>query len=129
MTTDLYMLAWTAGFTAALWIPYVLARIRTHGRAETITYKADDKPLPTWATRAKRAHSNAIENLAPFAALVLVAHLAGAANQTTAVASIVFFWARVAHYLAYISGLPVLRTLTYAIGWAAMAVIFFQIVT
>ena len=129
MTTDLYMLAWTAGFTALLWIPYILARIGTYGRVETITYKADDKPLPAWAARAKRAHSNAIENLAPFAALVTVAQLAGAANQTTAVASIVFFWARVAHYLAYISGWPVLRTLTYAIAWAALVVIFFQIVT
>lgn len=122
------MLAWTAAFTALLWVPYILVRIMTYGPAETITYRADDKPLPAWAMRAKKAHSNAIENLAPFAALVLVAHLAGAANAITAMASIVFFWARVAHYPAYISGWPVVRTLTYAVSWAAMVVIFLQIV-
>lgn len=129
MTTDLYMLAWAAAFTALLWIPYILARIATYGQAETITYRADDKPLPPWAARAKRAHLNAIENLAPFAALVLTAHLAGAASPTTAIASTVYFWARVAHYPAYISGLPVLRTLTHAVAWVAMMVIFYEIVT
>ncbi len=129
MTTDLYMLAWASGFTALLWLPYILARIATHGPAETLTYRADDKPLPLWAERAKKAHYNAIENLAPFAGLVVTAHLAGAANQTTAVASIVYFWARVAHYPAYISGLPFVRTATYSVAWAAMLVIFFVIVT
>lgn len=129
MTTDLYMLTWTAACTALLWVPYILARIMTYGPPETITYRADDKPLPVWAARAKKAHSNAIENLAPFAALVIVAHLSGAANATTAIASIVYFWARIAHYPAYISGLPVLRTLTYAISWAAMMTIFFTIAT
>jgi uncharacterized MAPEG superfamily protein len=102
---------------------------RPYGRAETITYRADDKPLPAWAARAKRAHLNAVENLAPFAALIITAHLAGAASPTTAMASIVYFWARVAHYPAYISGLPVLRTLTYAVAWVAMLVVFYEIVT
>ncbi len=29
MTTDLTMLAWAAGLTAILWIPYIVARIQT----------------------------------------------------------------------------------------------------
>ncbi|MGQ0484997.1 MAG: MAPEG family protein [Hyphomicrobiales bacterium] len=128
MTTDLTMLAWTAAFTSLLWIPYILARIQKAGVMETLTYVADDEPLPGWAQRAKRAHYNAIESLVPFAAVVIVAHLTASANATTAVWATVFFWARVAHYIGHISGLPFVRTTFFAVGWLAILVIFLQIV-
>ena len=41
----------------------------------------------------------------------------------------VYFWARVAHYLAYISAIPYLRTLTFALSWAALVAIFSAIIT
>ena len=63
MTTDLMMLAWTAAFTLLLWLPYILAHIANAGLLPALTYQADDKPLPAWATRAKKAHYNAVENL------------------------------------------------------------------
>ena len=129
MSTDLTMLAWTAGLTIVLWLPYILAHIVNVGLLPAVTYKADDVPLPDWAARAKKAHYNAIENLVPFAALVLVAHLANAANEATAAASITYFWARVAHYVLYALGVPFGRTLCFAVGWAAMVCIFWQIVT
>src|SRR5687767_5011905 len=128
MTTDLKMLAWAAAFTSLLWLPYILARIQTAGFMDTLNYTADDTPLPLWAQRAKRAHYNAVESLAPFAAVVIAAHLAGAANSTTAMWAIIYFWARVIHYFGYISGLPFVRTLFFAIGWLAIMVIFLQIV-
>jgi len=65
----------------------------------------------------------------PFAAVVIVAHLTQTANGTTAAASVIYFWARVAHYVGYISGLPFVRTLTFAIGWIATLVIFLVIVS
>ena len=43
--------------------------------------------VPAWIERGRRAHTNMVENLAPFACLVLVAHVAGKANATTAFAS------------------------------------------
>jgi uncharacterized MAPEG superfamily protein len=127
MTTDLRMLAWVAGLTLLLWIPYILARLMTYGLVPTLAYRADKEPLPAWAERAKKAHYNAIENLAPFAALVLTAQLAGTSNATTATACIVYFWARVAHYLVALTAIPYLRTLTFAISWIAMITIFLQI--
>lgn len=128
MTTDLTMLAWTAAFTSLLWIPYILARIQKVGAMKALTYVADDEPLPGWAARAKKAHYNAVENLAPFAAVVIVAHLAAAANATTALWASIYFWARVAHYFGHISGLPFVRTALFAVGWIAILVIFWQIV-
>jgi uncharacterized MAPEG superfamily protein len=129
MSTDLTMPAWTAGLTAVLWLPYIIAHIGNVGFMPALTYRADDEPLPDWAARAKKSHHNAVENLAPFAALVIVAHLAKEANAATAAAAVTYFWARVAHYVLYIAGVPFGRTLTFAVGWAAMLCIFWHIVT
>lgn len=127
MTTDLEILAWTAGFTALLWIPYILAHVLKHGLVEALTYRADAIPLEGWAARAKKAHYNAIENLLPFAVLVGVAYLTKAANEATAVACVTYFWARVAHYILYVANVPFGRTLTFTIGWLAILCIFWQI--
>jgi len=128
MTTDLKMLAWVAFITILMWLPYILAHIMNAGLIPALTYTADDKALPDWAARAKKAHYNAIENLAPFAALVIVAQLAHAANASTATAAVVYFWARVAHYVLYVAGVPFGRTLSFAVGWLAMLWIFWQII-
>lgn len=129
MTTDLNMLALTAGVTILMWLPYILAHIVNVGMVAALTYRADDTPLPAWAARAKKAHYNAIENLVPFAALVVVAHLSGTANDATATAAVTYFWARLAHYGLYLSGVPFGRTVTFAVGWLAMGCIFWQILT
>ena len=128
MSTDLKMLAWTAGITALMWIPYILARAMGSGLMATLTYKADNDPLPGWAERAKKAHRNAVENLAPFGAVVVVAHLAADASPVTATWSIVYFWARVVHYFGYMSGVPFVRTLSFAVGWLAIMIIALQVV-
>ena len=42
-------------------------------------------PEPAWAERASRAHANAIENLAVFAPLVLIAAVIGVSNSSDCV--------------------------------------------
>ena len=60
--------------------------------------------------------------------LVLVAHISGAANEVTVMAAVAYFWLRVMHYFIYIANIPLGRTLTFALSWAAMIAIFFEIV-
>ncbi|MEK9725040.1 MAG: MAPEG family protein [Rhodospirillaceae bacterium] len=127
MTPELKMLALTAVFTAAVWLPYILAHILNVGLLPVLTYTADGTPMPAWAERAKKAHYNAIEGLAPFAALVLVAHAAGISNGATQTAAMAYFWLRVAHYFVYMAGIPFARTLTFAGAWAAQLCIAYQI--
>lgn len=129
MTTDLKMLAWVAAVTLLMWLPYILKLATSTTLARIINYEADNDTLPAWAARAKKAHYNAIENLAPFAALVLVAHVSGASNNATAISAIVYFCARVAHYLFYMFAVPAMRTITFAIGWLACICIFWNIIT
>ena len=128
MTIDLQMLAWTAALTAVLWVPYILAHVVRVGPVEAFTYRADGQAPALWASRARAAHANAVENLIPFAVLVLVAHISGAANEVTAMAAVAYFWLRVVHYFIYIANIPLGRTLTFALSWAAMIAIFFEIV-
>lgn len=128
MTTELMYLAWVSTLTAVMWMPYILNLIAVRGLIDAVSYPEDPKPLSPWAERMKRAHSNAVENLVVFAALVLVVHLSGANNAMTALACEVYFWARVAHFLVYTFKIPLLRTLTFAVGFACQILLAMQVV-
>ena len=127
MTVELKYLTWTALLTVLMWIPYILNMIAVRGLLDAVGYPADPKPLARWAARMKHAHYNAIENLAPFAALVLVAHAAGIHNDATVAACAVYFWARLVHLAVYTFGIPWLRTLAFAVGFVCQVVLAWQI--
>lgn len=130
MTPDLTWLAWTAALTAVLWVPYILGRFMTAGLPGPDQYRdPTPPPMPEWVRRMDRAHMNAVESLGPFAAVVLIAHVAGLANETTALWAGVFFWARLAHAVIYWTGVPYLRTAAFAVGLLATLIIFLEIVT
>jgi uncharacterized MAPEG superfamily protein len=74
-----------------------------------------------------KAHVNAVENLVVFAALVLAAVAAGVSTPVIASASVVYFWARVVHALAYTFGIPWVRTLAFTVGFLAQAAIAWQL--
>ena len=83
--------------------------------------------LPGAAGRARRAHLNMIENMVLFTALVLIAAVAGKANATTAMGAMIFFWARLAHAVIYVAGLPWLRTVAWAVSVVGMVMIACQL--
>ncbi len=90
----------------------------------TLAGNRDDMPAVTgFAGRAKRAHLNMLENLPLFAALVLIAAVAGKANATTAMGATLFFWARLVYALIYLLGIPWLRTLAWVVSVIGMGMI------
>ncbi len=80
-----------------------------------------------WAGRAQRAHRNMVENLVLFAALVLVAVVAGRTNAMTLLGAQIFVWARLAYAAIYVVGLPLLRTLSWLVSVIGMAMIALQL--
>jgi uncharacterized MAPEG superfamily protein len=110
-----------------MWIPYVLNLIAIRGLLDAVGYPDNPAPLSPWAERMKKAHGNAIENLVVFAALVLVVQLSGASNETTAMACMVYFWARLVHFLVYTFKVPWLRTLAFVAGFACQIILALQI--
>lgn len=86
------------------------------------TLDPSQPPDPAWAQRAQRAHANAIENLAVFAPLVLVAAAIGVSTAATVFAAKLYLLARIVHYCVYAAGIPVVRTLAFVTGVAATLV-------
>lgn len=125
MTTELYWLTITTLMTGLFWLPYILDRIAVRGLWPAISDTGPEtgEEHSLWAKRALKAHQNAVENLAVFAALVLIAHQLGVSNAATQGAAIVYFFARLAHFLVYSFGVPVARTLLFAVGWGAQMVL------
>jgi uncharacterized MAPEG superfamily protein len=122
MTAELLYLTLTALLTGCLWIPVVIGYARARGPLSPHDYvEAPTSPLPNWVNRANRAHQNAVENLGPFAALVIVAHLVGVSTPVTAAAAAVYFWARLAHAVVHIAGFSriMARTVLFTVGWLA----------
>ena len=113
-TCELHALALVTTATALMWVPYVFGRMWTFGILPSIGNPGQSYPVDApWMDRAKRAHSNAIENLAVFAPLVLVTAVVGFSSPTTKVAAWTYFVARLAHYVVYTAGVPVVRTLAF----------------
>jgi len=128
MTTDLWMLVWTTLLCVALPLVYVLGEVLAPGGAAWGLGNRDTPfELPPWAARAKRAHLNLVENLLPFAALVLVVHVSGKANAMTALGATIFFWSRLAHAAVYTAGITVVRTVAFFVGAAGLVLILVQI--
>lgn len=123
MKPELFYLALVTAFTGLLWVPYILDRLAVRGLADAVGYPENPKPQSPWAQRLMKAHANAVENLVVFAPLVLLAGLTGVTSAVLGTAAAVYFWARVVHAAAYTFAVPWVRTLSFAVGFVAQAVI------
>ena len=125
MKTELVYLLLTAVLTGLLWVPVVIGYVSSRGPLTPEGYRvAPTSALPPWVERANRAHLNAVENFAPFAAVVLVAQLVGVSSPTTVACAAVYFFARLAHAAVHVSGFGQFkaRTLLFTIAWLAFMV-------
>ena len=107
-------------FAASLWIPYIVG-VNMHPQPGVDPFErpADLSGFPQWVHRAHRAHLNLLEQLLPFAILVLIAQQLGAFSPLTYWASIGFLVLRVAHAIGMISGharFPA-RPILFTGGW------------
>ena len=129
MSTELKYLAFTALLTGSLWIPYVIAQLRTNGPLQPENYVDPTmRPLPDWGKRAGRAYLNAVETFAPFEALVLLVQVAGKADTMTAFWTISYFWLRVAHAVVFLAGWPFIRTVIFVLGWICVVGLFVEVI-
>ena len=128
MTTDLWMLVWTAILALLMPTTYAIGRLSAPGGSEW-AFGNRDRSLaaPAWTERAVRAHANLVENIGPFIILVLVAHVSGKANATTALGATIFFWARVVYVAVYIAGIIYLRTIVWSVALIGELMILLQL--
>lgn len=126
---ELFALTATIVLTGLLWLPYIGQIIGRIGLRTALTETGGVEPSVGWSVRAKKAHANAVENLAIFAPLVLLVEITGSASALTAAAAAGYFVLRLVHAIVYIAAIPYLRTLAFAGGvtcqgvmaWALLA--------
>jgi uncharacterized MAPEG superfamily protein len=128
MKPELSLLVWSVA------LAFVQVLIAVQGATMQVglaTLAGNREGLPEmtgWAGRARRAQRNMIENLVPFAALVLAAVALGKTNNMTLLGAQIFFWARVAYTAVYIAGIPWLRTGVWFVSVIGMILIFAQLI-
>lgn len=128
LSKELFWLTMTCLLTLVIWVPYILDRIKVRGLWGTLDNPSPkDKPQSPWAQRLYFAHTNAVDNLAVFAPLVLILNTLDISTRTTAIACAVYFWSRLAHAIVYAAGLPVFRTLAFFVSFLAQAVLVLAI--
>jgi len=128
MSPELKYLAFTALLTASLWIPYIVAQVVSNGLLQPMNYvDPTPRPVPLWGQRANRAHMNAVETFAPFAALVILVQLTGKNNPTTAFWAMSYFWLRLAHAIVFLAAIPYVRTLIFVLGYVCVIRLFVEL--
>jgi uncharacterized MAPEG superfamily protein len=117
--------------TALAWLMIMLAaelRTPTWTRAGVRLAFGNREALPepsALAARAERAARNMLENMVLFVA-VFVAAAADGTDPTTG--SAIFFFARLAYFVAYLAGIVYVRSVLWAVallglGWTALATV------
>ncbi|MBI1273899.1 MAG: MAPEG family protein [Alphaproteobacteria bacterium] len=117
MSAELYWLTLVTLMTGLVWAPYIVNRLVEYGSAAVMKPRIPAPPKAAWAARMMKAHANAVENLAVFAPLALAVHVSGMGNETTAMAAMLYFWARLVHLVVQTLAVPLLRTLAFATGF------------
>ncbi len=124
MSHELFWLVITTAMTGLMWVPYILDRIMIRGLMGAMANPSpNDQSQSPWAQRLMAAHVNAVENLVIFAPLVLATQHLNVATAGTTFACQLYFWSRLVHVICYTLGIPVLRTLAFAGGFVAQAML------
>ena len=103
-------------------------RVIRIGLTETVGNNPDTKDLPRWVERLKRTHRNLVDNIVIFGTLVLILQSIEKSNDTTGLAALIFFYARLIQTISHIFGIVWVRTVSFVIGWLATAVIFLVLI-
>ncbi len=128
VSEELFWLVCTIILTSLLWMPYITGLIFQMKLGPALWDPYHETQLEkAWAQRAKRAHTNAVENLVIFAPLVIMIYVTKINSSVSATACEIFFFARLAHYIVYTLAFPVIRTLLFAVGVGCQLTLAFEL--
>jgi uncharacterized MAPEG superfamily protein len=127
LSTDLMLLVWSVALCVVQMLIAVCATLPQVGLPTLAGNRDNMSAASGVAGRALRAHYNMLENLGLFAALVLVAHVTGRANEMTALGAQLFFWGRLAYAVVYLVGIPWIRTGVWVVSMIGLVLIFLQL--
>lgn len=127
MSTELLALLLAALICLLLPLVYSFLYQRQVGVKGTMGNRETVAPPTGAAARGLRAHQNLLENLLPFAIVVLAAQYLAVTNALTVAGALLFLGARVVHALCYLFGVTVIRSLAYLAGLIGTLMIGWQL--
>ena len=127
MTPDLKYLVWTVALTIVQLLVAVIGVTTQFPMPVLAGNRETAIEGRGWVGRAQRAHRNLLESLVLFAALVLVAQVAGRANAMTAMGAALFFYGRLVYAAIYWAGIAWVRTVAWAVSLVGLVLILLQL--
>ena len=107
----------SAVWISIAWLPYLLDRIMVRGLVGAMANPSPDlAPQSDWAVRAKAAHVVAIQAFSAFAPLAILAMIRIPEDGYPNILAMTFFIGIFAHYVIYVIGITVLRTLSFSLA-------------
>ena len=128
MTADLTYLVWAVALTIVQLLVAIAGAWTQFSMAALVGNREPQVEGKGWVGRAQRAHKNMLESLPLFAALVLVAHVAGKADDLTALGAALFVWGRLAYAAIYVAGIAWVRTVAWTVALVGMLLILKQLI-
>ncbi len=128
MKPELMWLLWAVALTVGQMLIAVSGATLQVGLPMLAGNRDNMPALKGWVGRADRAHHNMLESLVLFAALVLIAVVAGKTNPMTLLGAQLFVCGRVGHAVLYIAGIPWARTAAWVVSVVGLILIAWQLV-
>ncbi|TCK29095.1 putative MAPEG superfamily protein [Ancylobacter aquaticus] len=130
MTTELTLLAWTM----VLALIQVLLPAMWRNRETGTDYNTGPRdtpgpPVGIVTGRLQRAQANLFETLPVFAAVVLIAHVAGREGALTFWGAWLYLGARIVYLPLYALGVPRLRSLAWTVSLAGIVLVLLAVLS
>lgn len=103
----------------------VLGATRQLSMGYLISSRDEGRTTAGMTARLERALDNSVVAMALFAPAVLMLVVLERTSDTSLLAATVFLVARIIYLPVYAFGIPAIRTLTWLVGFAATAVLYF----
>jgi len=127
MTTELTMLAYATALLIVLVLIQATIGVQSKGLIPMANNRDNVGPATGFHARMLRVVDNHREGITMFAPLVLIAATINLHNSWTVLGAQLFFYSRLVHAILYVTGIPLVRPLFWAVGLAGTAIILLAI--
>jgi uncharacterized MAPEG superfamily protein len=127
MTTELTMLAYATALLVVLVIFQAVVGVRAKGAIPLAGHRDDIGPATGFHARMLRVVDNHREGIVMFAPLVLIAAVANIHSSSTILGAQLFFYSRLVHAILYVTGIPLVRPLFWAVGIAGTVMVLLAV--
>ena len=123
MTTELTMLAYSVALLIVLVLIQASIGVQAKGLVPMANNRDDVGPATGFHARMLRVVDNHREGITMFAPVILIAAVANIHSGMTVLGAQMFFYSRLVHAILYVTGIPLVRPLFWAVGVAGTVIV------